>query len=42
MKAIIIILIFGISLSYDTKAAITYARKFCNYRGPYYDYYREW
>ena len=41
MKAIIIILLFGISFSYNPGAAITYARKYCNYPNPgNYDYYR--
>ena len=40
MKAIIIILLFGIILSYNTNAAIAYARTFCNRRNPaYIDFY---
>ena len=39
MKAIIIILLFGISFSYNRTNAIKYAKKYCNYRGPYYDYH---
>ena len=41
MKAIIIILLFGISFTYDRTKAINYARKYCNYPSPgNYDYYR--
>ena len=40
MKAIIIILLFGIIFSYNTNAAIEYARTFCNHRNPaYIDFY---
>ena len=41
MKAIIIILLLGITVSYDPKAAIAYARKYCNKYNPYYENYQE-
>ena len=41
MKAIIIILLLGFTLSYEPKAAIAYARKYCNKYNPYYENYQE-
>ena len=42
MKAIIIILLFGITLSYDAKAATNYARRYCSgYNHHYYNYYEK-
>ena len=39
MKAIIIILLFGITISYDAKAATNYARRYCSsYNIRYYNW----
>ena len=40
MKAIIFILFIGIALSYDTGAALNYARTYCKNYNPHYNNYR--
>ena len=38
MKIIILSLLICLTISYKTVPAIEYARKYCRYSGPYYDY----